>query len=149
MAFAPAQAFARRERVEVAGDDVKAVLVFANAVEQQPDFSGATALAPFREPRAQMEAEDARVWGVEHDLEERMSRAARAVPRVVRRPGNRLRNPVEYPRARSPVGKPRLSATRATTSGSVASCSTTTSGSHVRMTDASCASRPVPPYRML
>src|SRR5688572_24696060 len=49
---------ARRERVEVAGDDVESTLMLANAVEQEPDLAGAAAFAPLREPRTEVQPED-------------------------------------------------------------------------------------------
>src|SRR4051812_21786921 len=78
------QPLARRERVEVAGDDVEAVLVLADAVEQQTDLPRATTLAPVREPRTEMQPEDPRMPALEHDLEEWMLRAEGTVPRVMR-----------------------------------------------------------------
>src|SRR4029450_12393602 len=72
-----------RNRIEVTRDDVKAVLMFADAVQQQSNFSRTTSFAPLREPGAQVQAEDPRVRILEDDLEEGMFGAAGAVPGVV------------------------------------------------------------------
>jgi len=58
--------------------------MLANAIEQQAYLARATALAPLREPRAQMQAEDAYPESLQDDFEERVPSALRAVPRVMR-----------------------------------------------------------------
>ena len=80
-----------------------------------------------------------------HDLQK--SAAARRAAGATRDGaiGIRLMKPTEWPRSAAQVVMPVAAASRSTTSGRVASCSTTTSGAHALMTAASAPSRPAPP----
>src|SRR2546423_2306233 len=63
---------------------MKAFLVLANALQQGANLAGAPPLAPLRKDRAQVQPEDARRAARRHDLKERMFRARRVVPLVMR-----------------------------------------------------------------
>ena len=69
------KSFAGRESIEVTGDEMKAVLVFTDPVEQEADLTCATPLTPLREPRTQVQSEDANRMPFEDHLEKRMPSA--------------------------------------------------------------------------
>jgi len=82
------QPFSRRDGVEIAGDDVKAVLMMADPLEKGAELGGAPTFGPLGEPGAEMERENAKLSSGENDLEKGMASSRRSwVSPTFDRPG--------------------------------------------------------------
>jgi hypothetical protein len=140
--------FAWRERIEVADEDVRSVLMLLDRQQQRAKLVASPLLRPRRVHGAQMDPHDPPRAASRDDFDEGVARDARLPPfhmieRLPRQVAERLAA------ARAPVARPASCANCSITLGLAASCRTTTSGCAARMTPASAASRPLPPWRML
>src|SRR3954464_982992 len=73
----------RRERVEVADQNVKPVLMSLDSFEQRANLARAPAFIPLGKARAEMQSKHARLAAGRNDLEKRMPGARGIVPLVI------------------------------------------------------------------
>src|SRR4051794_21035311 len=73
----------RRERVEVADQNVKPVLMSLDSFEQRANLARAPAFIPLRKARAEMQSKHTRLAAGRNNLEKRMTRARGIMPLVI------------------------------------------------------------------
>ena len=119
---------ARRECVEVSGEEMEAVLVAGDACKQRAQLDHAMPLGPRGVKRTQMDAEDPQFVGSGIDLEKRVPRQSRMMPFEMAHRPLRLMKASDSPRDEAHCAMPVRAAIFSTTAGIVASWKTVMSG---------------------